>query len=214
MTGVYKIESISHPDRLYVGSAVNIRNRWRIHRDDLRYGRHHSKKMQRHYNKYGLNDLVFSVIGVCEKKELKPINKIIRPEQFFIWAYNPYFNCCPIAGSRMGCKQKAWNKGIKTGKPSWNSGKKGLHVAWNKGLTGEKSHNFGKKMPTWFGEKISEAKKGKPSSLKGKKQDPEHTRKIHLHRKSTKGYKQTPEQCRVKSDTMKKVWEKRKKQVV
>lgn len=104
ISGVYKIQSKIKPDRIYVGSAVDINARWRTHKCSLRKDNHYSRKLQRHYNKYGEDDLVFSILTVCEKKELYPINGIIRPEQFFIWAYNPYFNTCQFAGSCMGVK--------------------------------------------------------------------------------------------------------------
>lgn len=102
--GVYKIASKVHPDRFYIGSAVNIRKRWSRHKKDLERQKGNDI-FQNHYNKYGFDDLVFSVVAVCDKEELMPINGIIRPEQFFMWAYDPYFNVNKIAGSCMGTKR-------------------------------------------------------------------------------------------------------------
>lgn len=95
-SGIYKIESISHPERIYIGSAVNINKRGRIHLSRLRKNKHHSIKLQHHYNKYGEDDLIFSIILGCEKEDL------IRHEQFFIDSYNPWFNVCQTAGGRLG----------------------------------------------------------------------------------------------------------------
>jgi group I intron endonuclease len=104
MTGIYKIQSISHPDRLYIGSSVNMEQRWRQHLSDFNFNRHHSPHFQRHYGKYGRNDLMFSVVALCERDQLMPVNGVIWVEQCFIWAYKPYFNGAPVAGSCMGVK--------------------------------------------------------------------------------------------------------------
>jgi len=103
--GVYRISSKTHPDRCYIGSAVNIASRWRRHRRDLRLGKH-NRILQSHYNKYGEDDLVFSVIEVCEK------HLLITREQFYINddVLNCYFNVSKIAGSNLGVKQKPRSK--------------------------------------------------------------------------------------------------------
>jgi group I intron endonuclease len=118
-TGIYKIQSVIKPERVYVGSAVNIGHRWTNHLADLRKNKHASIKLQRHFNKYGEIDLQFSVLLGCEKEDL------LKVEQYFIDSYNPYFNTCKIAGSSLGVKhseetrkklkgKKPWNKGMKT----------------------------------------------------------------------------------------------------
>jgi predicted DNA-binding protein (MmcQ/YjbR family) len=55
--GIYKIQSVIKPERIYIGSAKNIRIRWNIHTSNLKLNRHENKKLQNHYNKYGVNDL-------------------------------------------------------------------------------------------------------------------------------------------------------------
>jgi group I intron endonuclease len=62
IVGVYKIQSIIKPERIYIGSTVDMVNRWWTHLYYLRNGDHHSPKLQRHYNKYGEDDLVFEII--------------------------------------------------------------------------------------------------------------------------------------------------------
>jgi len=94
-SGIYKITSLSHPERFYVGSASNIKLRWKKHRNDLKCGSHHSIKLQRHYNKYGENDLVYSIITICSVSEL------LMKEQFYIDSEDPYFNYSKVAGSPM-----------------------------------------------------------------------------------------------------------------
>jgi group I intron endonuclease len=112
-SGIYIIGSKTHPDRCYVGSTKNLQQRLIKHRNQLKYGKHHSPILQDHYNKYGLNDLTFSVLMYCDKECLIPINKVVLIEQIYILLYahekhnmsKPYFNSQPTAGSSLGCKQ-------------------------------------------------------------------------------------------------------------
>ena len=99
MTGIYKIESKIKPERIYIGSAVNIDKRWKEHKRDLRADRHHSPKLQRHYNKYDESDFIYTAILTCKKEDL------ISREQELIDCYKPYFNSCKIANSRLGLKK-------------------------------------------------------------------------------------------------------------
>jgi group I intron endonuclease len=106
--GIYKIVLLIKQERIYVGSAVNINRRWTMHLYDLKMNKHHSNKLQRHYNKYGKDDLQFIVIEECSKSDL-----LIR-EQHYIDSYSPYFNECKTAGSCLG--RTPWNKNKKMSK--------------------------------------------------------------------------------------------------
>lgn len=175
ISGIYKIQSIIKTERCYIGSAKSIHNRWLVHLNDLKKGVHHSKKLQRHFNKYGKSDLVFSVIIGCDQDDL------ISTEQFFIDSIKPYFNNSMTAGSNLGLKRgPSWNKGIKTGiipktafktgqspwnkgckatKEPWNKGTKGIMKAWNKG---KKYHFHNKRDNTvYLNRKVSEATRQK-----------------------------------------------------
>lgn len=99
ISGIYKIQSVIKPERCYIGSAVNINHRWNLHFHSLRKNKHHSQKLQRHFNKYGEKDLQFSVLLGCNKEDL------IKTEQYFIDIYKPYFNGSPTAGSSLGVKR-------------------------------------------------------------------------------------------------------------
>lgn len=107
--GIYKIVSKVHPEKLYIGSAINIYNRKYHHLYSLRKNDHENPRLQNHFNKYGKSDLVFSVLLICAKEDL------LVHEQYFIDLYKPYFNICLVAGSALGrtqsdgCKQKVSN---------------------------------------------------------------------------------------------------------
>jgi len=97
MSGIYKIQSICKPNKIYIGSAINIMQRWANHTSRLKLGKHVNIKLQNHYNKYGISDLQFSIIVFqCNKNELLSL------EQCFLNSYKPWFNIQKIAGSPLG----------------------------------------------------------------------------------------------------------------
>lgn len=189
ITGIYKIESRRKPERIYIGSSVSIGKRWNLHLEHLRKDKHYNKKLQRHFNKYGESDLIFSVLLGCDKELL------LQNEQFFIDGYKPYFNNCLFAYSRLGQKSSQETREkisiSNKGKHSFNhsdewkknssNAKKG-QVPWNKGRKGDRMSDEAKR-------KMSESRKGHITT--------EETRlKIS---KANKGYKNTPEQKEAQS---------------
>jgi len=114
--GVYKIKSKRNPYRYYIGSSVNILNRWKRHIKELKSNKHHSIKLQRHVDKYGIDDLEFSIVSQCDK------SKLLNEEQLFLDKEFPYFNTNKIAG--VANNGTPWNKGKKMELQPWNKGKK------------------------------------------------------------------------------------------
>jgi len=90
------IQSSIKPERIYIGSAVNIERRINRHRHDLRKNIHDNRKIQHHYDKYGEDDLEFFILCGCDKEHL------IENEQFFMDSLNPWFNLRPKADSNFG----------------------------------------------------------------------------------------------------------------
>lgn len=95
-SGIYIISSQFFPERKYIGSAKNLGKRKKRHFRELAAGTHFNQKLQNHTNKYGTNDLHFSVLLFC------PESSLLFWEQQFINYYQAYFNICPTAGSRAG----------------------------------------------------------------------------------------------------------------
>ena len=160
ISGIYKIQSVTKPERIYIGSSVNIGRRWTKHRVELKKNTHPSLKLQRHYNKYGADDFTWHVILECPGAEL------IEKEQFFIDAYNPFFNTCQRAYSCLGVKRRPETKERIS---IANKGRKG-QIAWNKGLSNYLSPDVIKR--------LSEAAKNRPSPRKGKINSPETRKRI------------------------------------
>ncbi len=104
ITGIYQIQSKCKPERIYIGSSVNIHKRKIKHFGRLRGNKHENSKLQNHFNKYGEFDLVFIIVELCLPEYL-----IIR-EQFYIDLMSPFFNICPTAGSSLGRKHSDLSK--------------------------------------------------------------------------------------------------------
>jgi group I intron endonuclease len=104
ISGIYKIQSLIKPERIYIGSAVDMSKRWREHLSTLKKDKHDNLRLQNHYNKYGSADLQFSILLGCDKEYL------IANEQFFIDSYKPFFNICLKAGNTFGRKHSEETK--------------------------------------------------------------------------------------------------------
>ena len=152
--GIYKIQSKKKPERIYIGSSVHIYSRWSKHKGDLRRNQHDNGRLQNHANKYGVDDLSFSIITGCGE------DVVIAYEQFYIDALNPWFNLAPVAGSTRGIIHES-----RRGVPTWRKGKSLTEEHKRKiseSMSGEKNHQYGKPSPRKGGE-------GYPSPFKGKK---------------------------------------------
>jgi group I intron endonuclease len=94
-SGIYEIVNLSD-GRRYIGSAVNIRARWKGHRSILYQGKHHNPFFQRAWDKYGPEAFKFSVIGLCAPGNL------LFFEQACLDTWKPEYNISPTAGSTRG----------------------------------------------------------------------------------------------------------------
>lgn len=94
--GIYKIQSKT-TNRFYIGSAKCLSDRIYLHKKLLKEHKHHNTFLQNHYNKYGNDDLLCSVVEYIEDTNL-----LIEREQYYIDNLNPEFNICRIAGNKLG----------------------------------------------------------------------------------------------------------------
>ena len=139
-TGIYKISFGT--EKCYIGSALVDKNyararddagfytRWKHHLYMLENNKHGNLKLQRAFNKYGLNVMKFEIIDILKPHYHKLYYDII--ETGYIAKYNAVkngYNILPKGGSKRGIKlddstkekiSKA-NKGVKNG----NYGKHG-----------------------------------------------------------------------------------------
>ena len=81
--GVYEIIN-SVNKKIYIGSSVDIYNRWKDHVYQLNNNIHSNVYLQHAWNKYGSNNFDFKIIERCNK------NNVRECEQYYI----DLFNCC------------------------------------------------------------------------------------------------------------------------
>lgn len=101
-SGIYKIECMQN-QKVYIGSAVNIRKRWNYHVEDLRKQKHSNEHLQNAWNKYGANAFKFSVIVYVDEDKLTQAEQLYIDE-FMATDRNYGFNICPLAYSNLGLK--------------------------------------------------------------------------------------------------------------
>lgn len=106
-TGVYAIRHIASR-KVYVGSASSrsIYRRWAQHRLDLRCGVHHSRYLQRAWDKYGAGAFEWLVLERCSP------DRCLAREQVWMDFYRSFdpasgYNVSPTAASCSGVKHTA-----------------------------------------------------------------------------------------------------------
>lgn len=87
---------------MYVGSAVDIKRRWRVHVSQLRNNKHHCQHLQNAHIKYGVNAFDWEIVEYVEDK-----NSLIQREQIWIDFFKPTYNKRTIANSCLGLKRSA-----------------------------------------------------------------------------------------------------------
>jgi group I intron endonuclease len=195
ISGIYKIQSIIKPNRIYVGSASDFYRRKRAHLFYLNLNKHSNQKLQNHYNKYGKSDLLFSILISCDQE------KLLSHEQFFIDTLSPYFNILKVAGSNFGYRFKVSPKRYEQLKIQ-NKGRKmsdETKIKMSIAKRGRPSPNQGKKMSQDQKMKISNANIGKPAWNKGKKATSEacmHQSMGHLGKKRPPFSEETKQKMR------------------
>lgn len=171
-SGIYQIRSLNN-GKIYIGSAVNFRNRARKHFNLLKLNKHHSIYLQRSYNMYKNENFVFEILENVEK------TRLFEREQYYIDNLNPEYNMAPTAGSSLGRKATEETKARISKKRkelytreknpfygrSWKDPElqEGLKIMKEKlkiALSGEKNPFYGKTHSPEVLEKISKANRG------------------------------------------------------
>jgi group I intron endonuclease len=85
ITGIYKILNKIN-NKVYIGSAVDIKKRWRDHKWGLNHNKHHNLHLQSSWNKYGADSFEFMILLKCE------IDDLLANELNLISNYNSFDN--------------------------------------------------------------------------------------------------------------------------
>ena len=104
-SGIYTIASLS--GKMYVGSATCLRQRRNMHFSLLRSGKHHSILLQRAFNKYGPDGLIFKKLFICDRSELRFY------EQRAINILKPAYNIDLNVGEEIGHKRPNVSEALK-----------------------------------------------------------------------------------------------------
>jgi group I intron endonuclease len=183
---IYKITSIIN-NKKYIGSAVDFNSRKSKHLSALQLNKHGNIHLQSHVNKYGIDDLQFSIVEVIMFPEL-----LIQREQYYINTLKPEFNICKIAGNTLGVKCSDERKekigNANRGRIVSDETRKKLSIVGKGRVCSEETHK-----------KLSIAQLGNASS-KGIPKSEEHKRKIS---ESNKGKKMKPESIQKMVNTRK-----------
>jgi|APGre2960657373_1045057.scaffolds.fasta_scaffold46496_1 group I intron endonuclease len=100
--GVYRIKNTVN-GKLYIGSSVNCKRRIVQHKNALRNGRHHSRYLQREWNKSGEDTFAFDIIETCASEHVRAVEQVFI--EYFESANAQHgYNMCPVAGSCRGTK--------------------------------------------------------------------------------------------------------------
>jgi group I intron endonuclease len=99
ISAIYKISFKPNPSLFYIGSAVDFFDRKIRHKYHLNSNQHKNKRLQRMFNKYGAESLVFDIIEIVFDS-----SKLIEKEQHHIDTLNPSLNMLRVAGSCLGYK--------------------------------------------------------------------------------------------------------------
>ena len=144
--GIYMIQNLVN-FKIYIGQSVNIEDRWRQHRSELRGNDHDNKHLQRAWNKYKEDNFEFTVICECDESQLntKEIDYISK-----LKTYDPDFG---------------YNKtyGGEGGRPTEETRRKQSETQ-----KGENNHFYGKHHSEEAKEKMSESLKGENHPMYGK----------------------------------------------
>lgn len=189
--------------KVYIGSAVNIKYRWRSHRSLLRKGIHHSTHLQRAFNLYGEDNFAFEVLEAVNNR-----SALLDREQFWIDKLGSCndkngYNIALQAGSPMAGRRQTEEAKFKTGIASkrWHQANKGTpkYRAYLNNLSRAlKGHIVSEETRVKISEK-AKLRTGEKNPFFGKTHSEETRRKLSLKRS---GRTRSEEAKRKTSETM------------
>lgn len=100
-SGIYQILCVP-TGKVYIGSAVNLRQRHRDHLSALRNNTHANRYLQRAWNKYGADAFEFSVLEMVEDKKSLLVREQAWMDNIHCCDRNVGYNISPTAGSLQG----------------------------------------------------------------------------------------------------------------
>lgn len=100
--GIYYIKNIIN-NKVYIGSSLSVKRRITSHKNDLNKNNHHSVKLQRAVNKYGIENFEFDILEYMyfpkDYNKNTKIQYLESLEEYYIKYFNSYkkgYNCSEI----------------------------------------------------------------------------------------------------------------------
>ena len=141
-SGIYKITNKVN-GKFYIGSSLNIKQRWKYHRNNLKSGTHDNQHLQNSYNKHGKDKFIFEVVLGLDA----PQAEILKAEQEMLNSYkdmwSALYNIARFTSS--GMKGRSHTKEVKK--------------ILSEKLSGERHPHYGKPVSEVWRRKISKRKK-------------------------------------------------------
>jgi len=141
-SGIYKITNKVN-GKFYIGSSLDIKQRWKYHRNMLKSGAHDNQHLQNSYNKHGKENFIFEVLCEIDDTQIE----ILKAEQKVLDKYkntwDMLYNIAHFVSSGM------------KGRSHTEKAKKTL----SEKLSGENHPHYGKPVGEEWRRKISKAKK-------------------------------------------------------
>lgn len=128
ISGVYSIKNITS-GKLYIGSSIDIRDRFLQHKRRLKRGTHPNPKLQSAFNKHGIENFIFEIIEVVHdlskltEREQYHLNEVLSANSDNLWIFEEKsYNILRVAGNLYGFKHAEDSK-IKMSKTKSNLSK-------------------------------------------------------------------------------------------
>ena len=178
--GIYQIKNLVN-GKVYIGSAVNFKNRFKTHKCLLKLNSHHSKHLQNAWNKYGEDNFKFEICEVLEFDE-----DLLRVEQYYLDFFEPWdrevgYNTAKYADAPMRGRthtlEAIEKQSIAHTNPSDETRKKQSDAKM-----GEKSSWYGKPKSDEWKKRQSELMSDENHPLYGTHWDDEERRQKHIDR--------------------------------
>lgn len=180
-TGIYKIINVEN-GKFYIGSSINIEQRWNKHISQLRRNNHPNKHLQNSWNKYGENSFNFIILENVSEEQLLDVEQRWLDETFCYDTETGY-NKSLVAGSPM--KNRKHTKETIEKLRINSKGRKHTEAAKQKISDANKGRVFSPETR----KKMSEAKKGIAPACAHTPMSEEGKRKLSQLAKKRTGYK-------------------------
>jgi len=176
--GIYRIDGPT--GGAYIGSAVDIRQRWHQHRWHLNANRHHSQHLQNAWNKYGKDAFSITVLEIVGDH-----STLFEKEQHHLDALfasaplDRIYNVCTIAGRVSGVPCSEERKRKISIANSGRSPSKEARQRMSDAHKGQKPTNLTQLRQALIGHPVSEETRRKIAATKiGKPRSPETIKKM------------------------------------